>query len=202
VADKEPDDTLWLSMLEHTAYCPRQTALIHNEQTFTDNVYTVQGNLAHERVDQPETTWEEGRRVERHLPLWADRLGLRGIADVVEFEGDQPYPVEYKRSRVRRADAADIQLCAQGLCLEEMFGVEVPKGAIYHVGSNRRREVVFDAGLRNRVVETLQETRRILQAQSLPPPIQDKRCRHCSLQDACMPEMGQWQLPEELQEEG
>lgn len=192
------DDALWLSMLEHTAYCPRQTALIHNEQTFTDNLYTVQGNLVHEKVDQPETTWEEGRRIERHLPLWSDRLGLRGIADVVEFEGDQPYPIEYKRSKKRPTDAADIQLCAQAMCLEEMLGREVPKGAIYHAGSNRRREVAFTEALRQRVVGAIDETRRILEGRILPPPVNDKRCRHCSLKEACMPDMGQWQQPEEL----
>ncbi len=193
------EDALWLSMLEHTAYCPRQTALIHNEQTFTDNVYTVQGNQVHERVEAGGSTLEDGKRVERHLPLWSEELGLRGIADVVEFEGEQPYPIEYKRSRIRRAEAAEIQLCAQGLCLEEMFGLPVPKGAIYHAGSNRRREVVFTAALREKVVATIQETRRIVLELSLPPPVNDSRCRHCSLKEACLPEMEQWLPPEELQ---
>ena len=198
MVDHPDDSTLWLSMLEHTAYCPRQTALIHNEQTFTDNLYTVQGNLVHEKVDQPETTWEGDRRIERHLPLWSDRLGLRGIGDVVEFEGDQPYPIEYKRSKVRNTEAADIQLCAQAICLEEMLGREVPKGAIYHAGSNRRREVAFTGALRQKVVRTIDETRRILANPDLPAAVNDKRCHHCSLKDACLPDMSNWTLPEEL----
>jgi len=199
MTERPDDDILWLSMLEHTAYCPRQTALIHNEQTFTDNVYTVQGNLVHERVEAGGSTSEGAIRVERHLPLWSEELGLRGIADVVEFDGEVPYPIEYKRSRIRRAEAAEIQLCAQGMCLEEMFGLPVPKGAIYHAGSNRRREVVFTETLRQKVVATIQETRRIIQELSLPPPVNDSRCRHCSLKEACLPEMGQWLPPEELQ---
>ncbi len=90
-----------ISALEHYSYCPRQCALIHIEQTFDENIYTLRGHLAHERVDQPISRNEEAMRVERGLPLWSKRLGLIGRADVVEFHNRTPYPVEYKQGQRR-----------------------------------------------------------------------------------------------------
>ena len=119
---------------------------------------------------------------ERALPLWSARLGLIGKADVVEFHGVTPLPVEYKSGRLREFENDDIQLCAQGLCLEEMTGKEVPLGAIYHHGSRRRRVVTFDLSLRKRVETTVAEVRQLLEKKSLPPPVNDHRCGHCSLQ--------------------
>jgi CRISPR-associated exonuclease Cas4 len=150
----------------------------------------MRGRDLHERTDQPdESGWEEGIRVERALSLWSRRLGLIGKADVVEFYGDTPYPVEYKSGRSRQFENDNLQLCAQAMCLEEMTGQAVPRGAIYHHGSRRRREVVFTPDLRNRVAEAVTAIRAMLQSRSLPPAVNDKRCDHCSLHEACMPEV-------------
>lgn len=110
-----------------------------------------------------------------------------GRADVVEFPDGIPYPVEYKVGprRARRAD--EVQLCAQAICLEEMFGVEVPKGALFYRASNRRREVTFPPELRSRVEQVAQEVRALLSRGFLPPPVADARCRDCSLVEACLP---------------
>ena len=119
-----------ISAIEHSSYCPRQCALIQ-EQTFEENVYTVRGRLSHERVDSGDVETRPGVRVLRSLPLWSERLGLRGKADVVELRpSEPPFPVEYKVGR-RHPPHADLQLCAQALCLEEMLGVEIPDGAVY-----------------------------------------------------------------------
>ena len=72
------DDIVLISAIEHYAYCPRQFALIHLEQVFEENVFTLQGSAQHERADEAETTYEEGKRVERALPLWSERYGLQG----------------------------------------------------------------------------------------------------------------------------
>ena len=90
-----------LSALEHYAYCPRQCGLIDLEQVFDENLNTLKGHMAHERADTPTTRSEEGMRVERGLPLWSRRLELTGRADIVEWHGDVPYPVEYKVGRRR-----------------------------------------------------------------------------------------------------
>jgi CRISPR-associated exonuclease Cas4 len=184
---KEPDDPIMISALEHYSYCPRQCALIHVEQTFDENLYTLRGRAVHERVDEVVTEFQEGVRIEKALPLWSKRLGLVGKADVVEFHEDVPYPVEYKHGPRREREHDDLQLCAQAICLEEMMRKEVPCGAIYHHGSRRRREVVFDQALRANVEKTVAAIRRMLTDKVIPPPVNDARCRHCSLLESCMP---------------
>src|SRR5207245_1289984 len=147
----EDIEQVMISALEHYTYCPRQCALIHIEQTFDENIYTLKGHLAHERVDTVTSRTEDNVRVERGLPLWSRRLGLIGRADVVEFHGKTPYPVEYKLGKRREWEYEAIQVCAQAICLEEMLGVPVPCGAIYYCSSRTRREVIFDAFLRTTV---------------------------------------------------
>ncbi|BFU90905.1 MAG: CRISPR-associated protein Cas4 [Nitrospira sp.] len=189
MSDDEREDALIpISALNQYAYCPRRCALIHVEQTFNDNIYTMRGRDLHGRTDQPtESGWEEGIRVERALPLWSKRLGLIGKADVVEFRGETPYPVEYKSGPNRRFENDDLQVCAQAMCLEEMTGKEVSRGAIYHHSSRRRREVDFTSALRQRVEETVTGIRQMLESGTVPPPVNDRRCEHCSLKESCMP---------------
>lgn len=189
----EPLDLVTISALQHWCYCPRQCALIHVEQAFEDNLYTQRGQALHKRVDDPGFEVRDGLRVERALPLFSDALGLVGKADVVEFQPDgTPYPVEYKHgSRHKRADIAacdDVQLAAQALCLEEMFGRPVPQGALYYATSKRRRVVKIDADLREKTINALASVRRLLADGSMPPPLADEHCRACSLHDLCQPE--------------
>lgn len=189
----EPLDPIPLSALQHWCYCPRQCALIHVEQVFEENLFTQRGQALHKRVDDPGFEVRDELRVERALPLFCDRLGLVGKGDVVEFLPDgTPYPVEYKHgSRHKRADIAacdDLQLGAQALCLEEMFGRAVPEGALYYATSRRRRIVAVDADLRAKIETAVGEVRRLLAAAVLPPPLNDDHCRACSLRDLCQPE--------------
>jgi len=181
------DDLVMISALEHYSYCPRQCALIHVEQTFDENLYTLRGRAVHERVDEPVGEFQEGVRVERALPLWSKRLGLIGKADVVEFHGATPFPVEYKHGSKREREHDDLQLCAQALCLEEMTGKSVPRGAIFYHSSRRRREVELDQTLRQEVEKAVIEIRKMMAEKMLPPPVNDNRCRHCSLKESCMP---------------
>lgn len=189
----EAPDPITLSALQHWAYCPRQCALIHVEQVFEENLFTQRGQALHKRVDDPGFELRDGLRVERALPLFCDRLGLIGKADVVEFLPDgTPYPVEYKHgSRHKRADIAacdDIQLAAQALCLEEMFGRPVAEGALYYATSRRRRIVAMDEALRRRVVEIADAVRQLRLSAVMPAPLNDDHCRACSLLDRCQPE--------------
>lgn len=184
----EADDPIMLSALQHWSYCPRQCALIHLEQAFDENVHTMRGNAAHERVDDPGFETFEGVRSERALPVWSDRLGLVGKCDVVEFHPDgHIYPVEYKHGRKKLQVHDDLQLAAQAMCLEEMFGKPVLKGAIYHHTSRRRREVNITPALRQQVEETIAAIRAMLASGKLPPPVNDARCKECSLNEICQP---------------
>jgi CRISPR-associated exonuclease Cas4 len=188
----EPADPISLSALQHWCYCPRQCALIHVEQVFAENLYTLRGQAVHRQVDQPGVETRAGLRVERALPIWSDRLGLIGKADLVEFEANgTPYPVEYKHgSRNKAAWIAacdDLQLAAQAMCLEEMTGKTVPEGALFYASSKRRRAVAIDAGLRQQVEASALAVRALLNAAVLPAPTFDKRCDKCSLHDICQP---------------
>lgn len=180
-----------MSAIQHWCYCPRQCLLIHAEQAFAENVHTMRGQAVHARVDEVGMETREGVRVARAVPLWCDRLGLVGKADVVEFLADgTPYPVEYKHGRKGKAAKGvhdHLQLAAQALCLEEMTGRDVAVGAIYHATSHRRREVAIDDGLRAQVEETVAAIRKALAAGQLPAPANDERCRECSLIDLCQP---------------
>jgi CRISPR-associated exonuclease Cas4 len=177
-----------ISALEHWSYCRRQCALIHVEQTFDENLYTLRGKSVHETVDEVHARAEGTVRVEYALPLWSELLGLVGKADAVEFlPAGTPYPVEHKCGRRARFGHAELQLCAQAMCLEEMVGLPVPKGAIFHFSSRRRQEVDLDGALRQQVHAAIDGVRALLGADALPPPRNDARCPRCSLVESCMP---------------
>ena len=83
-----------LSALQHYSYCPRQCALIHQEQVFDDNEFTLRGQRAHRRVDSGGVTTEKGLKAIRSLPLYRRLCGPTRKAAVVEFfEDGTTYPV-------------------------------------------------------------------------------------------------------------
>jgi CRISPR-associated exonuclease Cas4 len=107
----------------------------------------------------------------------------------VEFWPDgNIYPVEYKHGERKRRLNDDLQLAAQAMCLEEMFGKPVLNGAIYHHTSRRRREVAITPELRQQVEDTIAAIRAMLASGKLPPPVNDARCKECSLNDICQPQ--------------
>ncbi len=142
------DDLFMISALQHYAFCPRQCALIHIEQAWLENRWTAEGRILHERVHEQEGESRAGVRIERGLPLRSLRLGLVGVADVVEFHplpggGWQLFPVEYKRGKPKPDHCDEVQLCAQAMCLEEMMGVEVSQGALFYGKTRHRHDVAF-----------------------------------------------------------
>jgi len=185
-----PEDQIVLvSAIEHYSYCPRQCALIHVERVFDENIFTLRGRRAHERVDEPEAVEQAEVTIERAVPLWSEKLGLQGKADAVELWDDGTiYPVEYKYGPRRAKVHDDLQLCAQALCLEEMLGRPVERGALYYHSSRRRREVAFTPDLRRRTRDVINDVRAMQREGVLPPPVNDRRCPNCSLIDACAPD--------------
>lgn len=152
----------------------------------------MRGQAVHARADTPGLEVRPGLRIERALPVWSNRLGLTGKADVVEFTNDgTPYPVEYKHgSRNKAAHIAacdDLQLAAQAICLEEMTGHSVAEGAIYYASSRRRRPVLITEVLRRQVEFAVSVVRSMIRSTALPPPADDARCSGCSLIDLCQP---------------
>ncbi len=181
-----PEPVILISAIEHFAFCPRQCALIHCDGVWSDNAHTVRGTRVHRRVDDGRHSTERDRRVLRGIPLWSESLGLSGRADVVEMDHGSVWPVEYK-SGVAHGLAANLQLCAQALCLEEMLGVPVPSGSVWYRGTRRRVEVDFTATLRNQVTATVTAIREQLLTAELPDAANDERCAECQLLHHCLP---------------
>jgi CRISPR-associated exonuclease Cas4 len=188
----ELDDPIPLSALQHAVYCLRQAALIHIERQWAENVFTAEGQVVHISAHEAGTRGgRNGRRVTA-LPIASKRLGLAGIADLVEFrrdgEGETAFPVEYKRGKPKKHRADEVQLCAQALCLEEMTGRPVPEGALFYAQTKRRVVVAFDAELRALAETAATALREVFASGRTPPPdYRAERCRACSLIDICRP---------------
>lgn len=189
----EGDEPIPLSALQHAAYCLRQAALIHLERLWEENRFTAEGKVLHAVAEAPDARKSRGVRRVMALPLASRRLGIAGIADLVEFHKaaggpDVPYPVEYKRGKPKLHRADEIQLCAQALCLEEMTGAAVPEGALYYAETRRRLHVPIDAGLRQLTEDTIVALADIFANRKTPPPtLHVERCRACSLIELCRP---------------
>lgn len=186
----QEEDLLWISGIEHFSYCPRQWALIYLEQAFCENEHTMRGRAVHKLVDEVGSELHRGVGIERALPLYSQRLGLVGKADVVEFHpNDIIFPVEYKHGtkRVKQHDA--LQLCAQAVCLEEMTGKPVMQGALYYHRSRRRLDVEISVKLRQDLEMVIAAIRALAKQSNLPPPVNDQRCNQCSLIHICQPQV-------------
>jgi CRISPR-associated exonuclease Cas4 len=203
------DDLLPISALSQLLYCERRCALIHIEQVWDENRYTVEGKLLHERVHEQEGESRGDVRIARGLALRSLRLGLTGKADVVEFHripqdapifSDpnnrqpktenrlwRPFPVEYKRGRPKPDDSDRVQLCAQALCLEEMLNTDVPAGALFYGATRHRLDVTLDHDLRQTTEAAAQRLHELIASGTTPKAVAQPKCEKCSLNSLCMP---------------
>lgn len=179
-----------LSSVNQYLYCPRRAGLIHVEGIFADNEHTVIGSQLHDQADISGYETVRGVTLLRALPVWSARLGLSGRCDVVERHPDGSLvPIEFKKGRRRKFDNDDAQLCAQALCLEEMFRQEVSRGAIFHAKSKRRREVQFTRELRHLTEQAIQAVHQLIEAEAVPRAVHKPQCSECSLFEICLPEI-------------
>jgi CRISPR-associated exonuclease Cas4 len=186
------DDLIQLSALQHLVFCERQCALIHIEQLWSENLFTAEGRIMHDKVDTANRESRGNVRIEYGVPMRSLRLGLIGKADVVEFhrmdDGTwMPFPVEYKRGKPKADDCDKVQLCAQAICLEEMIGVEIKSGALFYGRTRRREEVVFDEKLRRETEDAARKVHELIESRTTPKPEYSKKCKKCSLLELCMP---------------
>lgn len=182
---------IMLSGLQHFAFCPRQFALIHVEQVWIDNRSTAEGKIRHETVDSPSVETRKNLRYERSVEVVSSEYRIKGRLDLLEIHLSNPkiyVPVEYKLGKPKVEDWDRIQLCAQALCLEEMRGIQVQKGAIWYWKVRRRETVHLDCQLRKRTVETILNAHRVYASRITPTPKYfPKKCAHCSLHELCQP---------------
>ena len=148
------------------------------------------GQIIHEQADVSGYETVKGVTLLRALPVWSDRFGLSGKCDIVERHSDGSLvPVEFKKGKRRKFDNDDAQLCAQALCLEEMFGVPVSRGAIFHAKSKRRREVEFTHQLRLLTEQAIEAVHQLIEDEMVPKAVHKPQCSECSLFDHCLPEI-------------
>lgn len=202
------EELLLLSGIQHMAFCERQWALIHMEQVWAEDVRTVEGKHLHERADDP--FYNESRkslRIVRAMPLVSYQLGLRGVADVVEFhqagEGRsertcrlenrdgwwEPMPVEYKRGHAKPDERDAVQLCAQAMALEEMMEVSILQGFLFYWETKRREAVTLDDALRQRTRELAERMHALFCQGITPKATKGKPCAKCSLVEQCQPRL-------------
>ncbi|NLO07398.1 MAG: CRISPR-associated protein Cas4 [candidate division WS1 bacterium] len=202
----DEDDLLPISALNQLIFCRRRCALMLVEGQWADNEHTALGLLQHGRSHRQETESRGDLRICRGLRLRSLELGITGIADVVEFHRSdanresavaldgidglwRPFPVEHKKGREKPDQADEVQLCAQALCIEEMLDVHIPAGALFYNASRDRLEVSFTEALRHTTIRTAQELHQLVERGQVPPAEPSRRCRGCSLHDACTPDL-------------
>ena len=199
------EDMLQLSGIQHYVFCPRQWALIHLEQQWTDNYLTAQGSMLHTNVDNPAVRETNGSPTItlRGLRLASPRLGISGIADAVEIKPHQGapkskkallrskqytlLPVEYKRGRPKTTDCDRLQVVAQAMILEEMLGVRATEGAIFYWEVRHREYFDITDAQRAEVERIVGEMHSLIETGTMPPGRRTSSCRSCSLTDTCMP---------------
>ena len=195
------EDFLQLSGIQHFAFCRRQWALAYMEQQWQENLRTAEGRLEHQRCH--DETLREKRKdllTVRGMRVTSHALPLAGVCDVVEFRTDPdgvplqgqqglwlPLPVEYKHGAPKESDADRLQLCAQGMALEEMLVCSVPRGALYYAQTHRREMVEFTPELREKTRRTAAEMNEYFLRGYTPKVRPGKHCNACSLKEICLP---------------
>ena len=199
----DEDDFLALSGIQHFAFCRRQWALIHVEGQWADNALTAMGNVLHDRAHDGSLREKRGDTfVVRGLAVHSRNLGLKGVCDVVEFHADSeghplagvdglwlPVPVEYKRGRRKSKDVDRIQLCAQAICLEEMFACDIRAGYLFYGATRSRERVEFGQSIRERTYELASDMHASFTRGFTPSAKKTESCKACSLIDICVPEL-------------
>jgi len=183
------DDLLPLSGLQHIIFCERQCALIHVEQSWTENLFTQEGRVMHERVHEGKKESRSAKRSEFGLDIHSLHLGLVGKTDAVEFLASGSVKVvEYKRGQPKENRSDEVQLCAQAICLEEMMDVKLSEAYLFYGKTKHRLRVPLDQVIRALTEETARRFHVLVDQGITPLANRSKRCVSCSLVDVCLPD--------------
>jgi CRISPR-associated exonuclease Cas4 len=195
-------DYIPISRLSHAGYCLRRAALLTNEQIWQESADTAKGRSEHGKVHTARTE-RRGEEVKLYeYPVFSDALGISGKCDCIEAVRSEHgcmvptiefpvalYPVEFKHGKVRTEKEYEIQLCAQAMCLEEMYHTHIPEGALFYISSHRRCTVLLDDKLREQVRQTIAVIDSIRKNFQIPPAEYGPKCSRCSIRELCMPEI-------------
>ncbi len=202
------EDYILISQLTHAGYCLRRAALIMNEQVWKESADTAKGRIEHMRVHDQRTERRSDKTSLYEQEVFSDHLKIIGKCDLVEaikstngklfpFTSYSAvlYPVEFKHGMVRDEEEYKIQLCAQAMCLEDMFQTSIPEGALFFTSSHRRMPVTLDEALRNKTKDIIASVWKIKETFFLPPPEYGSKCRKCSIKDICAPKAKRSSMP-------
>ena len=196
-------ERLPLSALKQFVYCKRRFALMHIECEWDSNYKIAEGDILHQRVDDPFFNEKRGDvHISRSVPIFSNSLNLYGVADIVEFIKDEQgirilgkkglwriNPLEYKNGKPEKSNADNFQLCAQAMCLEEMFQTEIKCGDIFYGKIKRRVLIEFSKDLKEDVKIQVKNMQQLLLCQEVPFKAVDQNCNLCSLVNICMPDI-------------
>jgi CRISP-associated protein Cas1 len=148
-------------MINEVLYCERLLYLEYVQGEWADNVYTADGQAVHRRVNEQEKalksppedaeTNEVPPYVARSVSLSSEELGITAKIDLVEVDGGNVVPVEYKRGAKPDVPGGAYlpelaQVCAQVLLLRE-HGYSCDHGEIYYAKDRQRVELTIDEAL-------------------------------------------------------
>lgn len=203
------DELFMISGIQHFVFCPRQWSLIHVEQEWMENSLTVEGKILHKNVDDPKMGYRREDTVKVYaMPIVSYSLGVYGVADCIELiplksSSTKPFihprhpgyweaqPVEFKHGKPKNDNADRLQLMAQAICLEEMYGIEISEGSIYYEQIKHREKVLLDASLRNELQEICLVMHQLMTEKKAIKGKLQAKCRSCSLVDICMPQLSE-----------
>ena len=197
-------DYLPARMLNEFVYCPRLFFYEWVEGVFAHSADTVEGALRHDKLGEKperlappptETTAGTERIHARSVTLTSDEHGLIATIDLVEGEGQQVTPVDYKHGAPRQADerldawpADRAQVCVQALVLRDN-GFRCDEAVVYYNATRQRVRVAIDEALVADTLEALARARATAAAGVIPPPLVDSpKCPRCSLVGICLPD--------------
>lgn len=203
IGELNRDNYLLISGIQHFIFCRRQWALIHIEQMWEENYFTIDGQIKHDKVDNSGISdLKNGIRTIRSMPIASHKLKLQGKCDVVELRPDKDgfyfskydkkykvYPIEYKRGKPKVDDSDIMQLLAQAICLEEMLGLKIEEGACFYFETRRRERIIFTQNMRDRLLSIVEEMNNYYNRKYTPRVRKGKRCKSCSLRNLCLPEL-------------
>ncbi|MEA5012889.1 MAG: CRISPR-associated protein Cas4 [Angelakisella sp.] len=193
-------DFFALSLISQYGYCPRRAGLIFNEQVWQENAETAAGRAQHQNVHDCRVE-KRGSLVKLYEhQVYSKTLKLIGKCDCIEATEQHDgclipflekyyhlYPIEYKHGVVRQEREYELQLCAQAMCLEEMYHTQIFEGAIFYIDAHRRVPVMLDNTLRQEVQETADAIGAMLRNYLVPKANYSPKCQKCSMYDYCMP---------------
>lgn len=197
------DEYLLISGIQHFIFCRRQWALIHIEQLWEENYFTIDGQLRHSKVDNTKgLEFKKDIRIIRSMPIVSHRLKVQGKCDVVELQPNadgyyfskynekyKVFPIEYKRGKPKSDLSDTMQLLAQAMCLEEMLELKINEGACFYFETRRRENIVFTEELRVKLIKILDEMNNYYNRKYTPKVRKTQKCKACSLRNLCLPEL-------------